>query len=41
MGLKGFRLWAMSQLDSNVQSPNTLHAMPHSLKKAPGYNHNH
>jgi hypothetical protein len=21
MGLKGFRLWAMDQLDSNVQSP--------------------
>jgi hypothetical protein len=21
MGLKGYRLWAMGQLDSNVQSP--------------------
>jgi hypothetical protein len=23
MGLKGYRLWAMGQLDSNVQSPTT------------------
>jgi hypothetical protein len=25
MGLKSCRLWAMGQLDSNVQSPNTCH----------------
>jgi hypothetical protein len=24
MGLKGYRLWAMGQLDSNVQSPTTV-----------------
>jgi hypothetical protein len=24
MGLKGYRLWVMGQLDSNVQSPTTL-----------------
>jgi hypothetical protein len=24
MGLKGYRLWAMGQLDSNVQSPTTI-----------------
>jgi hypothetical protein len=24
MGLKGYRLWGMGQLDSNVQSPATL-----------------
>jgi hypothetical protein len=23
MGLKGYRLWVMGQLDSNVQSPTT------------------
>jgi hypothetical protein len=23
MGLKGYRLWAMGKLDSNVQSPTT------------------
>jgi hypothetical protein len=23
MGLKGYRLWGMGQLDSNVQSPTT------------------
>jgi hypothetical protein len=25
MGLKGCRLWAMGQLDSNVQSPTARH----------------
>jgi hypothetical protein len=24
MGLKGYRLWAMGQLDSNVQSPTVV-----------------
>jgi hypothetical protein len=24
MGLKGYRLWVMGQLDSNVQSPTTM-----------------
>jgi hypothetical protein len=24
MGLKGYRLWVMGQLDSNVQSPTAL-----------------
>jgi hypothetical protein len=24
MGLKGYRLWVMGQLDSNVQSPTSL-----------------
>jgi hypothetical protein len=24
MGLKGYRLWAMGQLDSNVQSPTAV-----------------
>jgi hypothetical protein len=27
MGLKGYRLWAMGQLDSNVQSPAAASAM--------------
>jgi hypothetical protein len=26
MGLKGYRLWAMGQLDSNVQSPTAMNA---------------
>jgi hypothetical protein len=28
MGLKGYRLWVMGQLDSNVQSPNTCKLTP-------------
>jgi hypothetical protein len=27
MGLKGYRLWVMGQLDSNVQSPTSFHSM--------------
>jgi hypothetical protein len=30
MGLKGYRLWVMGQLDSNVQSP-TVAALPAEL----------
>jgi hypothetical protein len=29
MGLKGFRLWVMGQLDSNVQSPAALARRQH------------
>jgi hypothetical protein len=28
MGLKGYRLWAMCQLDSNVQSPHRVEQIP-------------
>jgi hypothetical protein len=28
MGLKGYRLWVMGQLDSNVQSPTTASNVP-------------
>jgi hypothetical protein len=31
MGLKGYRLWAMGQLDSNVQSP-TAEMPPDGVK---------
>jgi hypothetical protein len=33
MGLKGYRLWVMGQLDSNVQSPNlsTVYEPPTEL----------
>jgi hypothetical protein len=33
MGLKGYRLWAMGQLDSNVQSPTPVHR-GHQLAQA-------
>jgi hypothetical protein len=28
MGLKGYRLWAVGQLDSNVQSPTATQLVP-------------
>jgi hypothetical protein len=28
MGLKGYRLWVMGQLDSNVQSPTAVSGAP-------------
>jgi hypothetical protein len=31
MGLKGYRLWVMGQLDSNVQSPTTNRVTPGSV----------
>jgi hypothetical protein len=31
MGLKGYRLWVMGQLDSNVQSPTTYFSLGRSL----------
>jgi hypothetical protein len=30
MGLKGYRLWVMGKLDSNVQSPTTTQPKVHS-----------
>jgi hypothetical protein len=32
MGLKGYRLWVMGQLDSNVQSP-TLRRSLHIMRR--------
>jgi hypothetical protein len=29
MGLKGYRLWVMGQLDSNVQRPTSWHSSMH------------
>jgi hypothetical protein len=34
MGLKGYRLWAMGQLDSNVQSPTALARLPRALQES-------
>jgi hypothetical protein len=31
MGLKGYRLWVMGQLDSNVQSPTVVYTSAASL----------
>jgi hypothetical protein len=32
MGLKGYRLWVMGQLDSNVQSPTLSVPLTHSIR---------
>jgi hypothetical protein len=32
MGLKGYRLWVMGQLDSNVQSPTAAVAEAHEVQ---------
>jgi hypothetical protein len=34
MGLKGYRLWAMGQLDSNVQRPTGLVAWKYSSNRS-------
>jgi hypothetical protein len=35
MGLKGYRLWVMGQLDSNVQSPTTKRKSTHTNARIP------
>jgi hypothetical protein len=35
MGLKGYRLWVIGQLDSNVQSPTTVNQGPSASQPEP------